>query len=155
MLSCVWLFVASWTVVRQAPLPMEFSRQEFWSGLPFPFPVDLPDPGVEPSSPVSPALTGGFFTSSATWEAPYCEYDVFSHYGFDFHFPNDLWCWYLCLINPFMCLWIIYITGEMSIKILLSIEKKFMLYYWVVLFMYSGYNFFISIWFSHGVLIIL
>ena len=63
--------VASWTIVRQAPLPMEFSRHEFWSGLPFPFPVDLPDPGVEPSSPVSPALTRGFFTSSATWEAPY------------------------------------------------------------------------------------
>ena len=59
------------TEASQAPLPMEFSRHEFWSGLPFPFPVDLPDPGVEPSSPVSPALTRGFFTSSATWEAPY------------------------------------------------------------------------------------
>ena len=44
-----------WTVARQAPLSMGFSRQEYWSGLPFP-PGDLPDPGIEPVSPVSPAL---------------------------------------------------------------------------------------------------
>ena len=49
-----------WTVAPQAPLPMEFSRQGYWSGLPFPFPVDLPDPGIEPSSP---ALAFGFFTT--------------------------------------------------------------------------------------------
>ena len=48
---------------------MGFSRQEFWSGLPFPPPGDLPDPGIEPTSLMSPALTGKFFTSSATWEA--------------------------------------------------------------------------------------
>ena len=42
---------------------MEFSRQEYWSGLPFPSPGDLPDPGTEPTSPVSPALAGGFFTT--------------------------------------------------------------------------------------------
>ena len=40
-----------WTVVRQVPLPMGFSRQEYWSGLPFPSPGDLPDPGIEPGSP--------------------------------------------------------------------------------------------------------
>ena len=40
-----------WTVAHQAPLSMEFSRQEYWSGLPFPFPGDLPDSGVEPASP--------------------------------------------------------------------------------------------------------
>ena len=49
-----------WTVVHQAPLSMGFSRQEYWSGLPFPSPVDLPDPGIEPSSP---ALSGRFFTA--------------------------------------------------------------------------------------------
>ena len=49
--SCVWLFVALWTIVCQAPLSMEFSRQEYWSGLPFPSPGDLPDPGIEPRSP--------------------------------------------------------------------------------------------------------
>ena len=47
-----------WTIARQAPLSMEFSRQEFWSGLPFPSPGDLPDPGIEP---VSPTLAGGLF----------------------------------------------------------------------------------------------
>ena len=49
-----------WTVARQAPLSMGFSRQEYWSGLPFPSPGDLPDPGTEPASPV---LAGRFFTT--------------------------------------------------------------------------------------------
>ena len=48
--SCVQLFAMPWTVARQAPLSMGFSRQEYWSGLPFPSPGDLPDPGVEPIS---------------------------------------------------------------------------------------------------------
>ena len=69
VLSCVRLFVAPWTVAHQDPLSMEFSRQEYWSGLPFPTPVDLPNPGSETPSLVSPALVGGFFTSRATWEA--------------------------------------------------------------------------------------
>ena len=47
---------------------MEFSRQEYWNGFPFPSPGDLPDPGIEPASLVSPALAGGFFTTWATWE---------------------------------------------------------------------------------------
>ena len=47
---------------------MRFSRQEYWSGLPFPPPGELPDPVIEPSF-LSPALAGGFFTASATWEA--------------------------------------------------------------------------------------
>ena len=59
-LSRVWLFATPWTVVCQAPLSMGFSRQEYWSRLPFPPPGDLPDPGIEP---VSPALAGGFFTT--------------------------------------------------------------------------------------------
>ena len=70
MLSCfsrVRLFVTQWTVAHQAPLSMEYSRQEYWSGLPFPPPGDLPDPGIKllsvASNPilVSPALAGGFF----------------------------------------------------------------------------------------------
>ena len=64
-------FSAPWTVARQAPLSMEFSRQEYWSGLPFPTPGDLPSPGIEPVSLESPALAGGFFTTSAAWEAPW------------------------------------------------------------------------------------
>ena len=50
-LSRVRLFAALWTVAYQAPLSMEFSRQEYWSGLPFPSPGDLPDPGIEAGSP--------------------------------------------------------------------------------------------------------
>ena len=50
-LSCVRLFVTPWTVAHQAPLSMEFSNQEYWSGLPFPSPADLPKPGIEPRSP--------------------------------------------------------------------------------------------------------
>ena len=50
-LSCVQLFETPWTVARQAPLFMGFSRQEYWSGLPLPSPGDLPNPGIEPGSP--------------------------------------------------------------------------------------------------------
>ena len=58
-----------WTVARQSPLPMGFSRQEYWSGLPLPPPGDLPDLEIEPTSLASPAMAGGFFTTSSTWEA--------------------------------------------------------------------------------------
>ena len=63
MLSQVQLFVTPWTVARQAPLCMEFSRQEYCSGLPCPSPGDLPHPGIKPMSLVSSALAGGFFTT--------------------------------------------------------------------------------------------
>ena len=69
-LSCVQLFATLWTVAYQAPLSMEFSWQEYWSGLPYPSQVDLPDPGIEPGSLNSPALAGRLFTTRATWEAP-------------------------------------------------------------------------------------
>ena len=59
----VLLFTTPWTVACQAPLSLEFSRQEYWSGLPFPTPGDLPNPGIEHASLVSPALAGGFFTT--------------------------------------------------------------------------------------------
>ena len=60
MLSHVQLFATPWTVAQQASLPLGFPRQEYWSGLPFPSPEDIPGPGIEP---VSPALAGGFFTA--------------------------------------------------------------------------------------------
>ena len=63
MLSHVGLFATLWTIVRQAVLSMGFRRQENWSGLPFPPPGDLPDPRIEPTSPISPSLAGGFFTT--------------------------------------------------------------------------------------------
>ena len=51
LLSRIWLFVTPWTVARLASLSLQFSSQEYWSGLPFPSPGDLPDPGIEPGSP--------------------------------------------------------------------------------------------------------
>ena len=57
-------------IARQTPLSLGFSRQEYWSGLPFSSPRDIPDPGIEPVSLISLALAGRFFTTSATWEAP-------------------------------------------------------------------------------------
>ena len=54
---------------RWAPLFMGFSREEYWKGLPFLSPGDLPSLGIEPVSPASPALAGWFFTTTATWEA--------------------------------------------------------------------------------------
>ena len=68
-------------LARQAPLSMGFSRQEYWSGLPCRPPGDLPDPRIESGSLVSPALAGGFFTPSATWEAPEITTVVFSTSG--------------------------------------------------------------------------
>ena len=68
LLSRVRLFVILWTVAHQAPLSMEFSRQEYCSGLPFPSPGDLPDPGIEPAS-LAPA--GDFFTAEPPREAPF------------------------------------------------------------------------------------
>ena len=71
--SCVQLLAALLIAVHQAPLSMQFSRQEYWSGLPWPPPGDLPmassrgsDPGTEPTSLRSPTLGGVFFTTSAT-----------------------------------------------------------------------------------------
>ena len=60
-----------WTAAHQVHLSTEFPKQEYWSGLPCPPPGDLPDPESESVSLTSPALTGGFFTISATWETSY------------------------------------------------------------------------------------
>ena len=68
-LSYDQLFATPWTVDCQAPLSMEFFRQEYWSGLPFSPLGDLPDPEIEPESLASVALAGGFFTTSTTQEA--------------------------------------------------------------------------------------
>ena len=61
VLSHVRLFATPWTTAQQAPLSIGFPRQEYWSGLPFSTPGDLPDPGIKPVSPVSFAPAGKFF----------------------------------------------------------------------------------------------
>ena len=68
MLSRVRFFATPWTVALQAPLSMGFSRREYWAGLPFPFPGDLPHPGIELTCLKSPALAGRFFTTGTTWD---------------------------------------------------------------------------------------
>ena len=68
-LSCAQLFVTPWTAACQAPLFVEFSRQEYWSGLPFPPPGDLPDPGIRPRDQTHVSCIAGiFFTIWATKE---------------------------------------------------------------------------------------
>ena len=64
-LSCAWLYVTPWTVARQSPLSTEFSRQEYWSGLPFPILGDLPDPGIKN---LGLRIADRFFTIWATRE---------------------------------------------------------------------------------------
>ena len=66
---CVRLCVTLWPAAYQAPLSMGFSRQEHWRGLPGPSPEDLLGAGIESLSPISPALRGVFFTTSAAWKA--------------------------------------------------------------------------------------
>ena len=73
--SCPTL-VTPWTVACQAPLSMEFSRQEYWSGLPFPSPGDLPDPGIEPRSP---ALQADALTSEPPGKASRRELQIYVH----------------------------------------------------------------------------
>ena len=71
MVSCLshaQLFATLWTVAQQVPLSMGFPRQECWSGLPCPPLGDLPNPGIEPVSLMSPASADGFFTTRATWD---------------------------------------------------------------------------------------
>ena len=83
--SHVQLFATLWTLAFQAPLSMGFSRQEYCSRFPRSPSGDLPDPEIEPVLLTSPALAGGFFTTSATWEAlesdqyiVYIQYDQFN-----------------------------------------------------------------------------
>ena len=61
MFSHIQFSVTLWTVACQAPPSMDFPKPDYWSGLPFPIPGDLPDAGIEPMSPESPALAGRFF----------------------------------------------------------------------------------------------
>ena len=79
--------VIPWTVAHQPPLSMGFSRQEYWSGLPFSPPGDLPNPGIEPASLASPALAGGFFTTVPPGE-PYVRAIM-----------KDM---FFCMLNPFI-----------------------------------------------------
>ena len=110
LLSCVWLLAIRWTVAHQAPQSMGFSRQEYWSGLPFPFPGDLPNPGIEPGSPVlqTDALPSGPHTHKKPIQDslpetlgtcnPYLEFKKKAEYWRIDAFK--LWCWRRLLRVP-------------------------------------------------------
>ena len=98
--SAVWLFAIPWAVGRQALLSIEFSRQEYWSGLPCPPLGDLPNSGIEAASLPSSALSVGFLTTSMTWKARsvYCRCHIICRMGSscstDFEermFKNRIW----------------------------------------------------------------
>ena len=86
VLSHVWFFATLWTVAHQTALFMGFSRQEYWSGLPFPSPGDLPQPGIKP---MSPTLASEFFTIEPP-EKPLAHSCVFG---------TDMGNWYMPLAN--------------------------------------------------------
>ena len=75
LLSHIQLCVILWTAAHQAPVSMGFSRQEYWSELPFPPPRDLPDPGIKPASLAFPALAGRFFTTEPPGKPQYFDRD--------------------------------------------------------------------------------
>ena len=77
--SCIWLFATLQTAAHQAPLSTEVFRNEYWSWLPCPSPGDLSDPGVESASLMPPALAGGFFTATTTWEAIHTHTHTYTH----------------------------------------------------------------------------
>ena len=82
MLNCfshIQFFATPWTHSVPGSSSMGFSRQNYWSGLPSPSPGDLPNPGIKPVSPAPPAFAGGFFTTSATWEAHIYIHRYISH----------------------------------------------------------------------------
>ena len=111
MLSRVQLFVTLWTVAHQALMSMGFSRQEYWSGLPFPSSGDLPDPGITPASPSSPALQWILYRCTPretlrrlpnlTFENPYTKAKIgwVGYLGY-FHRLLSFIMWHLPLYNP-------------------------------------------------------
>ena len=91
--SCAQLFATQGTTIRQTPLSLGFSRQEYGNGLPCPSPEYLPDPGIKPTSLLSPALAGRFFTTSATWGATELPYRVLNP-GEPISKPTALQCYH-------------------------------------------------------------
>ena len=88
--SCIQLFVILWTVTSQAPLSIEFSRQEYWNRLLFPSPVDLPNPEIKLESPMSPALQADSLTAEPSGKPVKCHgkhllFYIFTYFYFFVH----------------------------------------------------------------------
>ena len=111
VLSHVQLFATPCTVAGEAPLSLEFSRQEYWSRLPFPTPRDLLGPGIETSSFASPALVGGFFATSTTWEAYLCVCVYVCMYTYIYVCMYCIYCFLLiCRKLPIKCMFANYVV---------------------------------------------
>ena len=83
-------FATLWTVAHWAPLSTGFPRQEYWSGLPFPSPGDLPDPGIEPTSPVVQALASVILYHCTTWEGIRLLYHKYYYHNLTIYYHNFL-----------------------------------------------------------------
>ena len=100
VLSRVWLFATPWTIACQVPLFMEFSRQVYWSKLPFPSPGDVPDPGIKPVSPAYPALTadslplGQMGSQISSLCSLFCSWELISYIRFPL--PRDFSLFHNC-----------------------------------------------------------
>ena len=116
VLSCstyVLLFATLWTIAHRVPLSMGFSRQEYWSGLPFPSTGALPDPEIDP-----PALADGLLTSSTTWEAPKTSYKRANLSKQRAFVPSDIRMLYMedmvsSMVTP-QALWVHWYSSDLS-----------------------------------------
>ena len=106
-LSFVWLFVIPWTVAHQPPLSMGFSRQEYWSGLPFPPPGDLLVPGIEHASPV---LAGGLCSTEPLGSPVICTRHTYVKrcFNIDFSHSHISWISFIQTLNIQYLCWIYY-----------------------------------------------
>ena len=100
VLSRVWLFATPWTIACQVPLFMEFSRQAYWSGLPFPSPGNVPDPGIKPVSPAYPVLAadslplGQLGSQISSLCSLFCSWELISYIRFPL--PRDFSLFHNC-----------------------------------------------------------
>ena len=100
--SHIQLSATPWTVACQAPLSMGFSRHEYWSGLPFPSPGYLPDPGIESRDHISLALAGWFFTTSTTWKPTILKQEIYLNWSLKLKIKNF---WILLQCECQCCPW--------------------------------------------------
>ena len=102
-LSCVRLFATPWTVAYQAPPSMGFSRQEYWNGLPFPSPGDLPNPGIEPGSPALQADSLPSEPPGKPQDLSFLQRSLIHFIGKKYQKPRSGW-WFYLLILGYNCL---------------------------------------------------
>ena len=98
----VWFFAAPWTVAHQAPLSVGLPRQEYWSAVPLPSPRDLRDPGIEPTSLLSPALTDGFFTTTLSHLASHLNVLHLTIFAYIYLPPNS----HYLFLPHFLCIFL-------------------------------------------------